>query len=326
MDIIYNLFQKKESDILNNDKGINTSTINIDSDIYIAHVNDDNEESDEESDDEVVEDEHKDKILETDTIVNYLSNNILKLTPYYAISEIDPKNLDKVNFWFLNRLIDKKHVLKLQNKIVTNLDNTTYKSFLIPPIHIGVIIANDMPEFKIIDGQHRIKAIKNIIKNNPNISYPNIETYIYFCYTENQLKDLFDKINCSKNLSIKDLPIKQAAELVLKLDKYYFDKYQIRIYKKFRPYLNQQSFLKNCEEIDWEEYTVSDVIDYIKRCNRLYLKWCKNDNLWHKFVDFKKITNPKICFNKAIKCKFALGIDKDYTFLEKIKKVNKTKT
>ena len=226
----------------------------------------------------------------------------------------------------MNRLIDKTHVKDLKNKLLDNLKTTNYHSFLLPPLHIGVLIENDVPEFRIIDGQHRIKAIKNIIKSNPNVNYPNLEIYIYFCHTEEQLKDLFDKINNNKSLSLKDLPLKQASELILKMDKYYFDKYQIRIYKNNRPYLNQNNFLKNCEEINWVEYKVDEVLDYLKRYNRLYLKWCKNEKCWDKFEDFKKIKNPKTCFERAVKSRFALGINKNYLFLDKLKKANKERT
>ena len=108
------------------------------------------------------------------------------------------------------------------------------QSFLIPPLQIAYIKNSDNinPEFMVIDGQHRINAILNIIKKHSEIEYPKVDAIIQYCDTHDDMKKLFDKLNCRLRIKIDDLPRLQTHKLVLDLEKYYFDKYKDKSNKK----------------------------------------------------------------------------------------------
>lgn len=249
--------------------------------------------------------------------------SIFKSTKEYILCDVPVEFFLKkaVSSWELNRLINNDHVNELEIELRSNLEKSKNNSWLMPVVHLSMEENNKDGEeevnyiFSIIDGQHRIEALKRVIDNN---EYPKVECYIWFVKGEKDKLELFNKINNNLRLDEDDLPSSKIKSLIVMLESYYEENNSIKIFRSNgnRPYINIGLFKSKLENINWMLYDVEDVFNGLKKMNLKYLRNLKSNKLDEMIDDYKKISKKSI--DKSKKHKFVLGLDKEMKYLDYI--------
>ncbi len=149
-------------------------------------------------------------------IKKILNNPISKLNNCCDIYKLSSKDIVQINRrWSFNRQVNVKHYSNISN----DLEQMKNKHLMGT---IKLVIDNNY-NIKIIDGQHRIKAIEEDLLNNPNSNFDHLcEVYkVTDVNYDREILDLFK--NANKNLNVKnsDIPCKILIDTIDKLKKDY---------------------------------------------------------------------------------------------------------
>lgn len=179
------------------------------------------------------------------------------LSTYLRMSFID-KNfiLDKVFIWQRNRVIDYNRVNHIKNYIervgIEAIDSCVYLA--------EVIEQNKTPYYLIIDGQHRIQAIREYEKDISVFAY----IYTFYYHTKEDLDskmyEIFTRINSNVPLTVfeeeKASGIQRNAEIVEEVYNYYkqhFKKFYKDSSNPQEGHFNYYKFSNLCREIKERE-------------------------------------------------------------------------
>lgn len=198
----------------------------------------------------------------------------------------------KIPIWNYQRELNEDHLEKLTNEIF----KTT--TILTPFIAIYVKTTG---EIVIVDGQHRIEAIKRIIKSlDKNFSIP-IELKLVRRDTDTDIIDLYKKLNTSLGFKESDLPTEPVIILINDLISLYGAEC-IRGKRKSGCYMDSRVLQKKLTE-------TNILLKY--DCRELFNKICiKNKELKEKYSGQN---------DKADKLSFWLGLDEKFQWLYDIK-------
>lgn len=226
------------------------------------------------------------------------------------ISLIKLSFIDVVRYtshWTYNRTIDVNRV----DELFTSLSN---KAFINPPwLFHSVFDSNeDSFMYKIIDGSHRLEAIRRFVDNEDNYVESNnrfVYTWLYdIPNAENSLKtvELFKKINNNFIISNEQLPDLFIMNLVEEVCKHNDFKDGI-IVKDTTTYAHKPKIHKKelrdlfvSKRDILENMTISEIISKMDYINKLLLKKQPRE-LASKSKDYDKVT-------KAYKLNFCLNL------------------
>ena len=177
-----------------------------DSEYYDGIDDSNNDSSDSDSSD------NDEPIYEIDQILcnPIYSNSIYKM---YMISSNDLLKIER--HWGFNRDLDIKHYVQISDDLLK-----MKTPFLMGSIKI---VRDNYKNIKIIDGQHRIKAIKEILLNNPSFVF-DVQCDVYTvnnCNYDSEITELFKMANSNLNVKKSDIPENILIETIDKLKKDY---------------------------------------------------------------------------------------------------------
>lgn len=159
--------------------------------------------------------EIEDEINIDDLLGNYIFRNNI-----YTIYMITSDTLLKIDkHWSYNRGIDIKHYEKISDEL-----QKMKKPFLIGSIKI---VKDSMNNFRIIDGQHRIKAIREAKLNKPDFIITHLQVDVYpvaDCNYNCEISTLFKLANSNKNVSESEIPNDIIIKAIDKLKTRHFPK------------------------------------------------------------------------------------------------------
>lgn len=233
-----------------------------------------------------------------DLLGNYIFRNSI-----YSIYIITTDNLLLIDkHWSYNRGIDIKHYEKISDEL-----QKMKKPFLIGSIKI---VKDSMNNFRIIDGQHRIKAIREVKLNKPEfIMDIQIDVYpVADCNYDSEISTLFKLANSNKNVSESEIPNDIIIKVIDILKTRHFPKKILD--KKKGQRANHPNITTNelyecikesniIIEYDLDEKGLIDaIVNYnIKCCSSTFEELFSKDN--------KK---NKLLFERAKRNKFFLGL------------------
>ncbi|ULY68459.1 hypothetical protein [Chlorella virus XW01] len=244
-------------------------------------------------------------------ITKYISNNIFYTNNKIICALVDNKILDNLKKLSLNRKLNYSH----WNELLNFYKSIEGEEILIPNI-ISVGLFNN--KFYILDGQHRIKAIKELLK------YKKIKVKItlnlYIVNERKELLILIDKINSSLLLSF-DLNISNDILELIEMIKNKFhiiknnEKKSILIEsnkKAVRPFLSEYKLVNKLKELNIIGINKPDkILKKILKINNKY-KLILQENPKH----FTFLTKKMIETATSYDC--YLGLDKNYEWIDNI--------
>jgi hypothetical protein len=148
---------------------------------------------------------------------------ICKIDKYTFIIKLTAKELvQESDTWVYNRKINEQKVEELKKEIKNN-DNNIKPIWNISVIYDKYGTSDDCPKnLKIIDGQHRWKAIYELLYNSEISEDYEIYANCYFmkhCEGKNKniATELFKKINNNMPLNIEDIPDTKVQDIIDKI-------------------------------------------------------------------------------------------------------------
>lgn len=156
----------------------------------------------------------------------------------------------------------------------------------------------------LIDGQHRLEAIRKIIKTFDKSYSISVEMKLVRRETDQDVIDLYKKINTSLPFNPSDLPSPPIIELIEEMIKVYGSEC-IRAKRKSGCYMDSRVLQKKLLESK-----ILDILDW-----KTLFKLIKRKNL-----EYRKDNKGKN--DKADKKEFWLGFDDNYSWLYQIKHDN----
>jgi len=241
--------------------------------------------------------------IENEINIDDLLGNYIFRNSIYSIYIITSDNLLLIDkHWSYNRGIDIKHYEKISDEL-----QKMKKPFLIGSIKI---VKDSMNNFRIIDGQHRIKAIREVKLNKPEfIMDVQIDVYpVADCNYDSEISTLFKLANSNKNVSESEIPNDIIIKAIDSLKTRHFPKKILD--KKKGQRANHPNITTNelyecikesniIIEYDLDEKSLIDaIVNYnIKCCSSTFEELFSKDN--------KK---NKLLFERAKRNKFFLGL------------------
>lgn len=141
-------------------------------------------------------------LLDTQTVFDNITMQLCKFHVHDAISKLD--------VWSFNRKLNQEHV-----------DNIYYGLCKQKQPHlIGTfkVIKDASNEMKVIDGQHRLHALRQFVEAKPNVEFTIfVEIYNVSCLNDPVVFDLFKMANTNLNINVEDDLNVFVADLVNKL-------------------------------------------------------------------------------------------------------------
>ena len=244
-------------------------------------------------------------------ITKYISNNVFYHNNNIICSLVDNKILNYLKKLSLNRKLNYSHWNNLLN-FYKSIDN---EEILIPNI-ISIGLFDN--KFYILDGQHRIKAIKELLKEK-NVKVK-INLNLYIVSQRKELLTLIDNINKSLLLTFDVNISNDILELIEMLkDKFFIIKNNQKKSiimesnkKAVRPFLSEYKLGDK-----FKEYNIIG----INKPDKIFRKIIKINNKYKLLVEenpkqFNSITNTMIETANSYNC--YLGLDKNYEWINNL--------
>jgi hypothetical protein len=205
---------------------------------------------------------------------------------------IPASRLSAIEIWKGNRVLDNSHVSRIQESLQGSIKNINLNPFRVVLIH-----EDDQMSRYIIDGQHRVKILKQYF-TNPEAEDFDVVVIEKECSNESEIIELFKVINTTRSIQWKEDPILVANKYIdVFLKEFNKDpkKPIVKTGKTNRPFLSVDKLrddLISKHVVDWK-ITPAEFIDRCKESNENYLKE----------LDISKSMNKK-----AVDLHFALGL------------------
>lgn len=235
----------------------------------------------------------------------YMSNN--KFNSYI----VDIKFLNFCKRWCLNRDLNFDHWLNIYKSYEKEINDNNN---LI--LNNTIAIAFYKNNFYILDGQHRIKAIKELLKKHLFSCKIRVDLYDTDSY-DNMIKVLKD-INSTYPLQIENKILGNINNILTFFKRtYIYQKSNIIKDKNYiRPFINEHLMV---EKIKKSSFLISSntntVIKYIIKINDEYSKMSMDELKFNN----KKITDRM--YLQAQKYKCFLGFDKSFLWIDEVDKI-----
>ena len=229
---------------------------------------------------------------------------------------ISAKELINVEVWKGNRVIDLKHVIKIQTKIgsefekLKKLDN----GYRIVSIEAKDATGEDVLEYYVVDGQHRLKVLQEFYKNDLFADDFDIIVIEKRVKSETDIINYFNEINYAKPILWKSDP-NMVVNLYIKALEKEFNKGKdkmIRESKTVRPYIFvndlRDQLLEVVEHLSTEKEDIENFVKRVKEENEELLANAEVI-LAHCVKGQDKI------IERSIEHKFMLGIHKKFSWI-----------
>lgn len=231
--------------------------------------------------------------------------------PYYETNDyksfiVDKSFLNYTKKWSLNRNINKTHWKKLYSKFEDNIKNKNQLDLT------GIItICFYENNFLIIDGQHRIKAIKELM-NTYNFDC-NIRIDIFYPENYEIMVKLIKKINYILPIDINKIFENNIHDIIKFIKEKYTnkDKSIVKLKSYQRPYINENKLvdeLRKCKYLNLF-HNKKKLFKMISSKNNEY----KKKNINELKFDNKSVSLQTINIADEFDC--YLGLDNNYKWL-----------
>ena len=260
------------------------------------------EESAEESEEESEESEESEEDIkeEESEEENYFLRHVLYKDEYKTLYKTDARDfVPEIKIWAQQRPVNKEHVKKLEESVL-------YEKHVKGNMKL---LRDTNGDCRLIDGQHRYYALKNIMENDSKFNIPLIlEVYETDCFESEKSVKIFKEVNNCLNINLSNLPNIQATNILCSLTerfpKIFVDVKESR--RVNRPRINKRNFYIKLKEyfID-SNCNEKDLLKQILEKNKMYgMRGRKG---------FKAITNKM--YEKSKKSGFYLGLDKNFNWM-----------
>lgn len=224
--------------------------------------------------------------------------------------------MNKTTIWRYNRSIDENRV----NSIYENIKESNPIGWTLEAFLDKSITSDDKNNITIINGQHRVEAIRKFLAEHDNYMYCDREVLVWIYDIENEeeneeeIIELFKKVNSSIQLNEFELPSRKKIELCNQLLTHCILKEGIKTDTKTNsshpPYIHIKQFKSILDEIIKNNPDMSNVeiIDNMVKINNRISCIC-NETSFEKLFGRKQMNDDKLkSINKANQIRFYLNI------------------
>ena len=201
--------------------------------------------------------------------------------------------LSAIEIWKGNRVIDEDHVSKLEQSLKDNI-----KHINLNPFRIVVVPEDDGIVRYIVDGQHRVKILKQYFMN-PEAEDFDVIVIEKECSNEAEIIELFKLINTTRSIQWKEDPVLVANKYVDAFVKHFNvdpKKPVVKSGKTVRPFMSVDKLrdaLISKHVVDWKT-TPSEFVENAHHVNLSLLP--------------QLLENTTPMAKKAYDLKFSLGL------------------
>ena len=236
-------------------------------------------------------------------------HTFINLPAYHVL--IDIKYIYLFDFYGGNRKIISSHIKNIYKSLEKKFKNNE-------EIFLGgiIIIAYYDNQFYIIDGQHRIQALKKLYKKNKKKLKYKIRCDVVFCKDEKNLRSMLRIIN---NVEKTDTLILKTGTKTILYEKFK-EEFDIKIFSKSlnprTPYINLDLLCRKIVKNNLHKHNIEYVFQLLKDINDEFTEYTIEEL---SQINDKKIKITDSMISKAKKYKMFLGFDKEYSFVKEIK-------
>ena len=213
----------------------------------------------------------------------------------------------------MNRKIDEKHVAHLFEAYEADIKSGNEPSFF-DPIHIAFNRKRDI--IKVIEGQHRVQALEEIIRRYPSMHFE-FPIILWLVEDDNDMMHLLHIVNNRKTFNLDTNVSYLLSDIITAFSerfRYITDENEVEIFGNTRPYIDKAVFVRKLKaQLDNEQ---------------LIQKYPSVDTLIQKFEEinceikdtpkYKRGGGSKITHDRAEKYNFFLGLDKEMEWFSRI--------
>ena len=251
----------------------------------------------------------------------FFIDNLKKISPfpnkrhrgYYALCASTSFGTLHSPIWELNRKIDEKHVAHLFEAYEADIKSGNEPSFF-DPIHIAFNRKRDI--IKVIEGQHRVQALEEIIRRYPSTHFE-FPIILWLVEDDNDMMHLLHIVNNRKTFNLDTNVSYLLSDIITAFSerfRYITDENEVEIFGNTRPYIDKAVFVRKLKaQLDNEQ---------------LIQKYPSVDTLIQKFEEinceikdtpkYKRGGGSKITHDRAEKYNFFLGLDKEMEWFSRI--------
>lgn len=224
--------------------------------------------------------------------------------------------MNNTSNWIYNREIEYDRV----NNIYDNIKENNSIGWTLDAFVDKSITNDDKINIKIINGQHRVEAIRTYLSKHDNYMYCNRSVLVWLYFIENEdenpdeVIEIFKKVNSSYQLKECQFPSKIKIEICNQIIIHPILKEGIKTDSKtniaHQPYIHIKELKEIIDKIieNNSEMTINEIIDGIVKINNRISCIC-NENSFEKLFGKKQITDKRLKhMNKANEIKFYLNI------------------
>ena len=267
--------------------------------IFTQESEEDIKEESEESEEDIKEEseESEEDIKEEE---NYFLRQFVYKDEYKTLYITDARDfVPEIKIWAQQRPVNKEHLKKLEESV---LSEKHFKGNM-------KLLRDNNGDCRLIDGQHRYYALKNIMENDSKFNIPLILEVYETDYLESEKSvKIFKEVNNCLNINLSDLPNIQATNILCSLTER-FPKIFVDVKEPKRvnrPRINKRIFYRKLKEYFMDSScNEKDLLKQILEKNKHYgMRGRKG---------FEGITNKM--YEKSKKSGFYLGLDKNFNWM-----------
>lgn len=181
---------------------------------------------------EILDEEVPDEILEIKLTLPFSYHYLTSLNPNQILITVSASDIiSNIPVWERQRIIQDSHVKDIINYQEEYFEKNNKFNF----IGVFYICGINDKEYRIIDGQHRLVAIHNLMKKYQDEDFT-LPVWIINVDSELERIKVFQNINLSRPISLSDLAQDEEADIINRTAEY--------IYKKYKGFFSETSLSK----------------------------------------------------------------------------------
>jgi len=214
--------------------------------------------------------------------------------------------------WELNRKIDEKHVAHLFEAYETDIKNGNDPSFF---DYIHIACNQRLDTIKVIEGQHRVQALEEIIRRYPSAHF-DFPIILWLVCDDNDMMNLLHIVNNRKTFNLDTNVSYLLSDIMTAFSERfrYVDEndVEIEMFGNTRPYIDKSALIQKLKaQLDTLNRKYPSVEALIERFYEIN-KEIKDT------PRYKRGGGSKITHDRAEKYNFFLGLDKEMEWFSRI--------
>ena len=251
---------------------------------------------------------------------SFFIDNLKRISPfpnkrhrgYFALCESTAFGTLHSPIWELNRKIDEKHVAHLFEAYEADIKSGNEPSFF-DPIHIACNQSRDT--IKVIEGQHRVQALEEIIRRYPSTHFE-FPIILWLVEDDNDMMHLLHIVNNRKTFNLDVNVSYMLSDIMTAFSERfrYYDEndVEIEIFGNTRPYIDKSNLIQKLKaQLDTLNRKYPSVEALIQRFYEI------NQEI-KDMPRYKRGGGSKITHDRAEKYNFFLGLDKEMEWFSRI--------